>query len=411
MAIKTIIDRVPLANGKNVKIRMNALNAATTWEQFRDALIASGLLADIIANNALTGGDVGVSSVGDLIGKGVLESLAWQGLDEYHVPTISEDTGSISVSATSEHTTSSQAYLAFDGNPSTRWLSSGIPATTPQRLSIHFPYAITAKEMKFLFYSANTNYAPTNFTIGGSNDGTNWTTLHTYNGVALTGEQTINISSNTTAYSYYSINTTGVGGSTTYGIMVYSMQITKVGINTLSINTNIIPSMNDYTLTGYVMDLGIPLTEYAINKRVMIRVDTPTVESVKLGSMKNPYLNINNLGIRLINDTLNDGETYELVYNGGTWEAINSIEVITGTMSVTATIQTVTLGFKPKLVIAYNALNDDDDVTVGATGHTYKSFPRVLTQAYNDSTNGEIIDTGFTYKGSTTGTVYYIALR
>ncbi len=346
---------------------------------------------------------------GTPINKATLENLVWQGLDKYHIPTSTFT--KIVASATSENA-SYPAYKAFDGIgvPPSYWVSGAYPDITPQRLQIELDAAIIAKEVTFIFRSSTDPSCPKNWLLQGSNNGTDWTTLKT-NTIAIGDTQAADISTNATAYKYYSIYiTTMVGGNTNYAY-VYEMQITKWFVDGNLTTGAYIPPMisSSYIKTYFSIDL--PLSEYTINKRLSIKCDTPTVDSVKIPYSPEVYLNINTLGYKKINGSLKDAELYELVYNGTSWDITNGIRYITGSMSVTTTIQTVILGFKPKLVIAYNSLNNDDDVTVGATGHTYKSFPRILTQAYDDVTNGQITETGFTYKGSTTGTVYYIAIR
>lgn len=72
---------------------------------------------------------------------------------------------------------------------------------------------------------------------------------------------------------------------------------------------------------------------------------------------ENPYLNINNLGVKQINGTIEAGQKYTLVYNGKSWDLLNN--VVQGTYSGNSTSsdsaeQFINLGFTPRMVVVAN---------------------------------------------------------
>lgn len=115
------------------------------------------------------------------------------------------------------------------------------------------------------------------------------------------------------------------------------------------------------------------------------------------------------------------GKYYELVYNQSTNKfslfenrknppASKIQKIDTGTLSAKTTIQTMSLGYKPDLVLIYNANNNTNNTSSSTSNATYSYVPRVITQAY--SYNGHsITDTGFQYTASTTTTLYYMAIK
>lgn len=106
-------------------------------------------------------------------------------------------------------------------------------------------------------------------------------------------------------------------------------------------------------------------------------------------SFENPYLNINNLGTKLINGTINVGEKYDLIYNGESWDIIQATNVISGIYSGTGDSVTIDLGFKPRAVFVYPAC------TVN-TNYIYQ-YQGVASEKGN-SPNIEITNTGFIAK-------------
>ena len=68
---------------------------------------------------------------------------------------------------------------------------------------------------------------------------------------------------------------------------------------------------SDATFNANGLSLPIPLTEYETNKIVNIKAPM---------TLTNTQLNINSLGAKTINGTIEQGKNYELVYNGSSWD-------------------------------------------------------------------------------------------
>lgn len=134
------------------------------------------------------------------------------------------------------------------------------------------------------------------------------------------------------------------------------------------------------------------------------------IQTEAITSFDKPYININNLGEKLINGTIKAGNKYRLVYNGESWD-INESKVVTGTFTSVSTIQTIELGFQPDLVICYAVQNNLDTVASSTSSVIGNDVPRILTSAYLDDTYGRIVPNGFSFKASKGTPVYYIAIK
>jgi hypothetical protein len=100
------------------------------------------------------------------------------------------------------------AYLAFDQTDSTYWQSSALNTGI-------IGYQFTSGKIikQYAFYSWSTNqFNPTNWTFQGSNDGVSYTTIETVTAPSPTINTLYvrNVTSNTTAYTYYRMNITAV---------------------------------------------------------------------------------------------------------------------------------------------------------------------------------------------------------
>jgi len=127
------------------------------------------------------------------------------------------------------------AYLAFNGDPLTFW-SSGI--ANSGTISYMFP---TAKTIKRYSFSKGNYYSPKNFTFQASNDGTNWTILHTVINDTNTVRYTSGDIGNTTAYTYYRLNVTAnVDG---YETRMYTFEMSEEA------TTNVFGSASGGTFT------------------------------------------------------------------------------------------------------------------------------------------------------------------
>ena len=108
-------------------------------------------------------------------------------------------------------------WYAFDGATTDHWTSDKTGKTPNARLSYKFPSSKLIKAFKYMpRQDSIANSSPSNYTIDGSNDGTNWTTIYTGTSESTpnTGEYVTHSMSNTTEYQYYSIyvsQTTGSG--------------------------------------------------------------------------------------------------------------------------------------------------------------------------------------------------------
>lgn len=98
---------------------------------------------------------------------------------------------------------------AFDDNESTYFYGSTSPAT------IGYQFATAWKISKVMFKSSETNDNPNAFTIQGSNNGTDYTTLYTGNGSGGTGFQTFTFT-NRIPYLYIKMVVTTIQAAGTY---------------------------------------------------------------------------------------------------------------------------------------------------------------------------------------------------
>ncbi|GAA4253015.1 GH92 family glycosyl hydrolase [Dactylosporangium darangshiense] len=114
------------------------------------------------------------------------------------------------VTASAENPPNETAVMLKDGNPSTKWLAFNPTGWVAYRLS--GPAAV----VKYSLTSANdaATRDPKDFTVQGSNDGSQWTDLDRRTGQSFSGRFATNTYSftNTTAYSYYRLNVTANSG-------------------------------------------------------------------------------------------------------------------------------------------------------------------------------------------------------
>lgn len=108
-------------------------------------------------------------------------------------------------------------WYAFDGVTSDHWTSDKTGKTPNARVWYKFPLAKLIKAFKYMpRQDSIANSSPSNYTIDGSNDGTNWTTLYTGTGESApsAGQYVAHSMPNATNYQYLSmfISTTTGGG-------------------------------------------------------------------------------------------------------------------------------------------------------------------------------------------------------
>ena len=134
--------------------------------------------------------------------------------------------------------------------------------------------------------------------------------------------------------------------SSTYGVAI---DFLKEGdkIISFSSNGNIFESTT--YLSEYKQHLDMPLTSYEKGK--IINVEGGKYENVT--SFYKPMLNINNLGEKQINSTIDYGEKYSLVYNGESWDILGA-KFAYGEVAISSTgNRSVDFGFDAKAVFAY----------------------------------------------------------
>jgi hypothetical protein len=116
------------------------------------------------------------------------------------------------VSASSEWSNGYTAMLAFDGQPGTAWVSAR-DAQSGAWLQVKFPQETICDCVKITEREGQSNQAPANFSIQGSEDGSTWNTLTTQSGVSWSGNETKIFSfDNETPYLYYRLVSSSNGG-------------------------------------------------------------------------------------------------------------------------------------------------------------------------------------------------------
>lgn len=257
-------------------------------------------------------------------------------------------------------------YFALDGDESTYWQLNN--SDTLRNLEIKSyaddngnRWAVKPSMARVKFEAIG------NIKLFGSNDGENWTSLVTFTSNSVGVQDITKEIPSLEYYSYFKIQTSSFNSS--YYGRLYTFEIISGSIR-----------------------YGILEDEY-------------------IDSFENPYLNINNLGAKPINGTIEAGQKYKLVYNGESWD-INRTEVVAGSFTSDGdTAVTIETGFEPDLVIAYHKDNNSENTTtsLGASSMKYSYIPRVLTKAYLTN-EGKITNNGFTYLGGSS-TIYYIAIK
>lgn len=123
------------------------------------------------------------------------------------IPTMTSETDpSGTVTKLTQYSGTYAAWKVFDDDNATAWLSS---YGAPQWIGYQFPEAKTVTCYTLTSRASATYAPPKTWTLKGSNDGTDWTTLDTQTDVtdwASSGgvKKTFEIS-NTTAYAYYQL--------------------------------------------------------------------------------------------------------------------------------------------------------------------------------------------------------------
>lgn len=171
----------------------------------------------------------------------------------------------------------------FDGNDNTNINTSKtyynviIDFVTPQLIR------------KFSVIHSNKSHK---LTVSGSNDNSNWTTLagpgYNYDGKH---DSIISIE-DSNMYRYYKFSWTC---SSVVNVTIYEIKVLE------------------YEKASQVLEISYPLDAYDANK--IIKLKTPS----NISTASKPYININNLGEKIISDNLKPNRLYALVYNGSNY--------------------------------------------------------------------------------------------
>ncbi|WP_432970748.1 GH92 family glycosyl hydrolase [Dactylosporangium sp. CA-233914] len=152
------------------------------------------------------------------------------------------------VTASAENPPNETAVMLKDGNPSTKWLAFNPTGWVAYRL------ANPAAVVKYSLTSANdaATRDPKDFTVQGSNDGSQWADLDRRTGQSFSGRLATNTYSftNTTAYSYYRLNITANSGDSLVQLADWDI---SDGSNTKPPATPMVSVVGSGPVSGYNM--------------------------------------------------------------------------------------------------------------------------------------------------------------
>jgi len=133
----------------------------------------------------------------------------------------SSDEGTVLYS--SEYSTSYKGWYALDHDRGTAWISlaaDGAPSVgTPQYIGFQFPSARTIRAFSFITRNSANHDHPKDFTLQGSNNGSDWDVLHAVTGLtglAANEQSPIYEVDSPGSYSYYRLHITARDGSETW---------------------------------------------------------------------------------------------------------------------------------------------------------------------------------------------------
>jgi hypothetical protein len=318
------------------------------------------------------------------------------------IPQMSSNT---TPSGTAAASTIGNAWHAFDRNTGTSYAT---PSNNLGWLSYQFPTGKIIKRYGFLT-SSGTN-RPTNWTFQGSNNGSTWTTLDTKVGFA-TGASTFHsfdISANTTSYTYYRINVTGVVAGTSYIIVELEMsEVTNLYGGTVAGGGFTFANGGNLTCTAPTNSVF----NRAVGSVYCLTFDLPSGQSATFNGSVNDVPNIVNGKSILVQNTgtfnmvgdygiaggsVNNTGRYTIVIGGAT--IVNLIGNITNSHNTTNNNTTSTLIFGTTannailnmtgnvsgsngntLLSNYNGIHVDSNATINLTGNiTTNSAPSIF---------------------------------
>lgn len=168
-------------------------------------------------------------------GAAISASTYWEEVLSGLVPTMTSATTPSGVVSAEQSHSSYPPYLMFDGNDTTRWVSSKVVTTGGAAVSTwvqyEFPSAVRINKIKALSYSSNTITQTLAIEVQGSNDGTNFTSLATGTTKAISTsdyDYEVNFANNG-KYKYYRMvctsQVTSASGSQNNLPQLYTMQL------------------------------------------------------------------------------------------------------------------------------------------------------------------------------------------
>lgn len=168
----------------------------------------------------------------------------------------------------------------FDGNDNTNI------NTSKTYYNVIIDFATPQLIRKFSVIHSNKSHK---LTVSGSNDNSNWTTLagpgYNYDGKH---DSIISIE-DSNMYRYYKFSWTC---SSVVNVTIYEIKVLE------------------YEKASQVLEISYPLDTYNTNK--IIKLKTPS----NISTASKPYIDINNLGEKLIDNNLRPSRLYTLAYNG-----------------------------------------------------------------------------------------------
>ena len=174
-------------------------------------------------------------------------------------------------------TNSSNAYLAFNGNKTDYWNSS---VTNTGTLSYRFD---TTKTIKRYSFSKAAYYSPKNWTFESSNDGSNWTILHTVTGDTGTVRYTSGNIGNTTGYLYYRLKVTACVDN--YEVRMYSFEMSEEATTNVFGTT----ASGKFDVNGSV-DIVFDGGEGIVGTNVVLAINSNSPNVVNLSSINSGYI-------------------------------------------------------------------------------------------------------------------------
>ena len=239
------------------------------------------------------------------------------------------------LSSSGRYTTSDSVKLVCDGDYGTNFRING----TEGWVKVEFPEPQRIASIRIRISTAANGFEQ--LKIEGSNDDENWNILYSTTSTTYVdgGNETQSLNNNKNYYKYYRIIVKRTSSSliTFYAFESYSYEIPRI---------------------APVNNLTLPLSSYEVGK--IVNIEQAPYEEAISGKI---YMNINNLGVKLIVPAMVSGRRYSLVYDGVQWKFDYNYEVlngniITGTYTGNSTSanasQTIELGFDPKLLIVSN---------------------------------------------------------